>query len=776
MATPSSTGKAHWLRANDSQEGREAMNDCCTSSSSRAERQPSASATLPTFVVRQAVTFPDWSVVSLPAVKDALQAMVGSDHVLHRWSGYDPITDRVRVALLQGYIEDGRAPTPGALAERTGLSEPAIWSQLEELRQRDLVVLEGERIVGAYPFSDRETGHRVTLDRCVVNAMCAVDALGIGAMTDRDISIASRCRHCGAPIRITTQHQGRALAHINPTTAVMWQSVHYEGACAANSLCAATAFFCSDEHLSAWRRERSTDEPGFRLSIEEGLEAGRALFGLSLAGLDRAPRRPADRESKNAAVANGTLRVNGRNGAYDLLVIGAGSAGFSAAITAADQGAQVALVGSGTIGGTCVNIGCVPSKTLIRAGETLHNARVATRFAGITAEAKLANWRETVHQKDALVSQLRQAKYTDLLPAYNRIAYREGAARLVDGGVEVNGARIAAGKIIIATGARPAVPAITGIESVPYLTSTSALDLEKLPRSLLVIGGGYIGAELAQMFARAGVKVTLVCRSRLLPEAEPEIGAALTGYFQDEGITIVSGIAYREIRKTGNSVSLTLTRDGQDMVIDTDQVLVSTGRAPNVEGLGLAEHGVALSQKGGIAVDDRMRTTRAAVYAAGDVIGRDQFVYMAAYGAKLAAKNALNGDSLRYDNSAMPAVVFTDPQVASVGLTEATARAARHAVRVSTIGLDQVPRALAARDTRGLIKLVAASDGRLLGAHILAPEGADSIQTAVLAIRQCLTTADLADAIFPYLTTVEGLKLAALAFDKDVAKLSCCAG
>ena len=752
------------------------MNDCCTSSSSQAEHRSSASATPPTFVVRQAVTFPDWSIVSSPAVRDALQAMAGSDHVLNRWSGYDPITDRVRVALLQLYAENGRAPSPGALAERTGLNETAIWPQLEELRRRDLVVLDRERIVGAYPFSDRETGHRVTLDGCVVNAMCAVDALGIGAMTDRDISIASRCRHCGVPIRITTQRQGRALADVDPTTAVMWQSVRYEGACAATSLCATNAFFCSDEHLSVWRHECSADESGFQLSIEEGLEAGRALFGPSLAGLDQAPRPPTDPESKKSAVANGSSRVNGRNGAYDLIVIGAGSAGFSAAITAADQGAQVALIGSGTIGGTCVNIGCVPSKTLIRAAETLHNARVAARFAGITAQAQAANWRDTVHQKDALVSQLRRAKYTDLLPAYNRIAYREGSARLVNGGVEVNGARIAANKIIIAAGARPAVPTITGIESVPYLTSTSALDLEKLPRSLLVIGGGYIGAELAQMFARAGVKVTLVCRSRLLPEAEPEIGAALTEYFRDEGITILSGIAYREIRVTGDGVSLTVTRDGRDMVIDAHQVLVGTGRASNVEGLGLAEHGIAVSPKGGIVVDDRMRTSRAGVYAAGDIIGRDQFVYMAAYGAKLAAKNALNGDSLRYDNSAMPAVVFTDPQVASVGLTEAAARTAGHPVRVSTIDLDQVPRALAARDTRGLVKLVAAGDGRLLGAHILAPEGADSIQTAALAIRQGLTVDDLAGMIFPYLTTVEGLKLAALGFTKDVTKLSCCAG
>ena len=469
--------------------------------------------------------------------------------------------------------------------------------------------------------------------------------------------------------------------------------------------------------------------------------------------------------------------AKGQNDRYDLVVIGAGSAGFSAAITAADQGAQVALIGAGMIGGTCVNIGCVPSKTLIRAAETLHNARVAARFAGITAEAHVTDWRATVRQKDALVAGLRQGKYADLLPAYNGIAYREGPAHLVEGGVEVAGARIASDKIIIATGARPAIPAIPGIDTVPFLTSTTALDLAELPRSLLVVGGGYIGAELAQMFSRAGVKVTLVCRSRLLPEAEPEIGAALTGYFADEGINVVSDVAYRAIGQTATGISLNVTRDGQNTTIDADQVLITTGRTPNIEGLGLAEHEIAVSPKGGIVVDERMRTTRPGIYAAGDVTGRDQFVYMAAYGAKLAAKNALNGDSLRYDNSAMPAIVFTDPQVASVGLTEAAARAAGHAIRISTIGLDQVPRALAARDTRGLIKLVAdAVSGRLLGAHILAPEGADSIQTAALAIRQGLTIGDLADTIFPYLTTVEGLKLAALSFDKEVAKLSCCAG
>jgi pyruvate/2-oxoglutarate dehydrogenase complex dihydrolipoamide dehydrogenase (E3) component len=164
--------------------------------------------------------------------------------------------------------------------------------------------------------------------------------------------------------------------------------------------------------------------------------------------------------------------------------------------------------------------------------------------------------------KDALVASLRQAKYLDLLPAYNGISYHDGPARLFDGGVQVGGKPIAADKIIITTGARPAVPAIPGIEAVPYLTSTTALELEELPTSLLIIGGGFIGAELAQMFARAGVRVTLVCRSRLLPRAEPEISAALTGYFGDEGINVVSDVAYRSRERGGRDAHGSARRRG----------------------------------------------------------------------------------------------------------------------------------------------------------------------------------------------------------------------
>ncbi|MET4702315.1 mercuric reductase [Constrictibacter sp. MBR-5] len=467
--------------------------------------------------------------------------------------------------------------------------------------------------------------------------------------------------------------------------------------------------------------------------------------------------------------------TDAKKNSYDLAVIGAGSAGFSAAITAAEQGANVALIGGGTIGGTCVNVGCVPSKTMIRAAEALHGARAAGRFPGISGEAGVDDWRELIAAKDDLVSTLRQKKYADLLPEYNGIAYIEGAARLNGAGVIVDDTPVAAGKVVIATGGRPAVPRIPGIENVRYLTSTTLLELEELPKSLIVIGGGYIGAELAQMMARVGVAVTLVCRSRLLPQVEPEVSDALAAVFLGEGITLHCGITYDACRDDASGVTVCVEDNGQRIDLNAERLLVATGRTPNTKALGLLDAGVAQDGRGAIVVDGRMRTSKPGIYAAGDVTDRDQFVYMAAYGAKLAALNALNDDSLSYDNSAMPWVVFTDPQVAGVGLSEA--KAAGHEVKISVVPLDRIPRALAARDTRGLIKLVAdAKTDRLLGGQILAPEGADSIQTLALALKFGMTAKALGETIFPYLTTVEGLKLAAQTFDRDLAKLSCCAG
>lgn len=321
------------------------------------------------------------------------------------------------------------------------------------------------------------------------------------------------------------------------------------------------------------------------------------------------------------------------------------------------------------------------------------------------------------------------------------------------------------------------MPDIPGIDAVPVLDSTALLDLKTLPGSLIFLGGGYIGVELAQMMARMGVAVTIVCRSRLLPLAEPEVGAILDDALRAEGVTIADGVAYKSARQGDDGAILTVAQNGETRDLIADYLVLTTGRRPRTEGLGLSEMGIDTDARGAIRVGDDMATTRPGVYAAGDVTDRDQFVYMAAYGAKLAARNAVLGGAERYDNAAMPWVVFTDPQVAGVGLTERQAIEAGHTVKTSLISLDNVPRALAARDTRGLVKLVAdAKTDRLLGGVIVAPEGADSVQTLVLALKFGMTTKALGETIFPYLTTVEGLKLAAQTFDKDVAKLSCCAG
>lgn len=462
---------------------------------------------------------------------------------------------------------------------------------------------------------------------------------------------------------------------------------------------------------------------------------------------------------------------------YDVIVIGAGSAGFSAAITAAETSARVALIGWGTIGGTCVNIGCVPSKVMIRAAEALHGARAASRFQGLSGEARIDDWTALMADKDNLVETLRNKKYIDLLADYETVDYLEGEAVLAEGGVMIDGRFVGADRTIIATGASPAIPDLQGLPETPYLDSTAALELGALPESLLVMGGGYIGCELAQMFARAGTQVTLVTRSHLLPEAEPEISSALTDYLADDNITVRTGLDYVSTRKTEAGVALTISVDGREETLEAQHLLLTTGRRANTAKLGLSEMGIQTHANGAILVDERMRTTRPGVYAAGDVTGQDQFVYMAAYGAKVAARNALDSNSLVYDNAAMPWVVFTDPQVAGVGLSEAQATKAGHPVKTSIAPLDLVARALAAHDTRGLIKLVADADTDvLLGAQILAPEGSDSIQTMVMALKFGMTAKALGETIFPYLTTVEGLKLAAQGFGKDVSKLSCCAG
>jgi mercuric reductase len=463
---------------------------------------------------------------------------------------------------------------------------------------------------------------------------------------------------------------------------------------------------------------------------------------------------------------------------YDLMVIGGGSAGFAAAIKGAELGYRIALVEAGTLGGTCVNVGCGPSKTLIRALEQSHQA-AQHRFEGVETMAGRLNWPLVIDQKDKLVEEMRQSKYLDVLAAYPEITYIQGRARLSGGnGVDIEGVSHTPGKIVIATGARPWAPPIPGLVEAGYLTSTTVMELKELLNSMIVLGANAVGLELAQTFARAGVKITLLeLMPSIAPFEEPEISAALADYLKSEGLQMITGFQTLKVERRDGRFFLSGKVNEKEFNLNAEQLLVATGRRPNTGGMDLEQAGVHLGEQGEIRVDDTLKTDNPFIYAAGDVTGRDMFVYAAAYGGSLAAKNALTGAGKSYDASYIPRITFTDPQIASAGLTEGAARQQGFDVQVSSLPMSYVPRALAARDTRGLVKLVVnASKDQLLGAHFLAPEAGEMIQIAVLAIRFGITSQQLRETMFPYLTNSEAVKLAVLGLEKDVSLLSCCAG
>lgn len=491
--------------------------------------------------------------------------------------------------------------------------------------------------------------------------------------------------------------------------------------------------------------------------------------------VERAGYRVVGRQERDGTDSG--RRRSRENDELDLLIIGAGSAGFAAALRATELGASVAIVESGVLGGTCVNVGCVPSKTLIRAAEVKHRAE-GSGFDGVVTRAGALEFRTVIAGKDALVGALRRAKYEDVLAAYPSVRLVRGSARFRhDGAVEVDGKVVGARKVLIATGASPWVPPIPGLDRVSYLTSTTVMNLATLPPSMVVIGGGAVGLELAQTFARFGTKVTILeTLPRLVAAEDEDMSNAMEAALRAEGIDVRTGVTIRDVLEAPGGHRVATEGSAGPVAFDAEQLLVATGRRPNTSGLGLAEAGITLGKKGEVLVDAQLRTRRADVYAAGDVIGDPAFVYVAAYAARIAAANALTDAPETYDLSVVPRVTFTEPALASVGLTETAARTAGHDVIVSRLPMTHVPRAIAPRDTRGLVKLVAdATTRRLLGAHVFAPEAGDIIMEAVMAIRFGITIDQLASLMHPYLTSAEAFRLAAQTFDKDVAKLSCCA-
>ena len=463
--------------------------------------------------------------------------------------------------------------------------------------------------------------------------------------------------------------------------------------------------------------------------------------------------------------------------AIHIAVIGTGGAAMAAALKATERGARVTVIERATLGGTCVNTGCVPSKTMIRAAKIAHLRRQSPFDEGIDVWAPTVDRGKLLEQQQGLVEALREAKYASILRDNPAITLIQGTAQFVTANAldvtttEGEVRRIKFDRAFIGTGARPAIPPIAGLADTPYLTSTSALSLSIIPERLLVIGGSAVALELAQAFARLGSHVTILARSRLLSRDDPAVGDVIRKAFEQEGIRVL-------LRTQASGVDYA---DGE-FILDTsagelraEQLLIATGRTPNTERLGLEQIGVK-TVRGAIQVDGRMQTNVPGIYAAGDCTGQPQFVYVAAAGGSRAGVNMTGGEAM-LDLGAMPAVIFTDPQVATVGLTEERATTQGLLVDTRVLSLDSVPRALVNFDTAGFIKMVAERDsGRLLGVQAVAAEAGELIQTAVMAMRANMTVQELAEELFPYLTMVEGLKLCAQTFTKDVTQLSCCAG
>ncbi len=460
-----------------------------------------------------------------------------------------------------------------------------------------------------------------------------------------------------------------------------------------------------------------------------------------------------------------------------IAIIGSGSGAFACAIRAAELGARVTMVERGeVIGGTCVNVGCVPSKIMIRTAQLAHDRRHVP-FEGLnTAEADIDPLR-LMQQRERRVAELRQSKYQRIIDEQDAITLLRGEAwfdgpKSLTVRTDHGDQHIAPDRILIASGASPAIPSIKGLPGTPFWTSTQAMRSGECPPRLIVIGGSVVAVEQAQAFARLGSQVTMLVRSRLLSSEDPALGDGLCAYLRGEGIDVCLDTTASSIAHDG---ALFTVNVGDEALV-AERLLIATGRRPNTEVLRLGAAGVESDRTGAILVDERLRTSAPDIYATGDCTTLPQFVYVAAAGGTRAA-GAMHGIASTLDLSAMPAVIFTDPQVATVGLSETQAEQQGLEVDSRRLEMDQVPRALANFDERGFIKLVIDAESRvLIGAQILAPEAGEIIQIAALAISQRLTVEQLAGMLFPYLVYAEAIKLCAQTFQRDVSQLSCCAG
>ena len=452
---------------------------------------------------------------------------------------------------------------------------------------------------------------------------------------------------------------------------------------------------------------------------------------------------------------------------YDLVVIGSGAAGATAATTAVHLGAsRVAIVDQGPLWGTCVNNGCIPSKFLLTLGE--HHFYKNHGHAGLCTDSRF-DLPAALAEKDALITRLKQKKSKRIIDGLG-IELIEGGAEFISPlELRVNTRVIAANRFIIATGSSPAIPPVPGMETVPFMTNIEALQPERIPETLVVIGGRALGLEFAQLYVHLGSKVTILQRSQqIAPEEEPEISDLLAGYLRDEGIEIHTSAGIRSVAKAGGGVAISASIEGAEYTFTAERLLLATGRTPNTNGLRVDRAGVMTGHDGAVIVDATLKTTADSVWAAGDVTGEPMLETGARYGGEIAAMNAFLGLKRSFDRSFLPHGIYTMPQVAGVGLTEAKARNAGLDPETRTLLMDTVSRSAIMGDTRGLVKIVAGkSDGGVLGVHVCAPLATEILQAAIIAVSRHLTVSDLADMYHVFPTTGEAVSLCARQFRKS---------
>jgi pyruvate/2-oxoglutarate dehydrogenase complex dihydrolipoamide dehydrogenase (E3) component len=437
----------------------------------------------------------------------------------------------------------------------------------------------------------------------------------------------------------------------------------------------------------------------------------------------------------------------------DICVIGGGSAGLSVAAGAAQMGARVVLVEKGEMGGDCLNTGCVPSKALIAAAHAAHAGRAASVFGVDFPEPRVDFARVHAHIHGT-IGKIAPHDSVERFEGLGVRVIKEHARFVSDREIEAGGVRVKARRFVVATGSRASAPPIPGLADVPYMTNESIFDMTELPRRLAVIGGGPIGIEMAQAFARLGSEVTVLERFTILPKDEPEAVAVVRKALLAEGVKLCENIEIAGVAKDGEAIAITGTHDGADVKLSMSHVLVAAGRTPNTAGLDLEKAGIDFGPKG-ITVDARMRTSNKRVHAIGDVAGGPQFTHVAGYHAGIVIRNALFSLPAKVDYRALPWVTYTDPELAHVGLTEAQAREAGGEVRTLSESFAHNDRALAEARSEGLIKVVIDGKGRLLGATIVGPHAGEMIGFWALAINQKVKLSALAGLILPYPTLSE---------------------